>query len=148
MNHATELIRQGDQQAPIQHNEDATTYYTTIHCNSAASIYGPKPGTHLYVLKPEDSNNLSFAVSYYDKKVRKWLHSTMWPANNCKLTQIWLKFGQLLPHSGTTTGKMALSSISWVPIIQAQSSFNVELYSLNILWQSAKQDLIRLRDLD
>jgi len=66
-NHTTELVRQGPQQARVQHDEDATTYYTTIHWDAGdATISGPAPDTHQYVLKPRGCNNFSFTVSYHN----------------------------------------------------------------------------------
>jgi hypothetical protein len=66
-NHTTTLLKQGSQQARIQHDEDATTYYTTIHWNSTnATISGPLPGTHQYILKPQGSSKMTFTVSYHD----------------------------------------------------------------------------------
>ena len=65
-NHTTPLTHQGPQQACIRHDEDSTTYYTTIHWNSNASISGPLSGAHRYVLKPEGSRRLSLTVSYHD----------------------------------------------------------------------------------
>jgi hypothetical protein len=65
-NHTTELVRQGHQQAQIQHDEDATRYYTTIHWDDCeASIDGPEPGSHRYVLRPRNSNKLTMTVSYH-----------------------------------------------------------------------------------
>jgi len=64
-NHTTRLLRQGSQQARIQHDEDSTTYFTTLHWVGGATISGPLPTTHQYVLKPSGSR-LSLTVSYHD----------------------------------------------------------------------------------
>ena len=66
-NHTTTLVHQGLQQARIKHDEDGTTYYTTIHwTDTEASLSGPLQGTHQYVLKPKGSSKLSLTVSYHD----------------------------------------------------------------------------------
>ncbi|KAK5132219.1 hypothetical protein LTR08_009279 [Meristemomyces frigidus] len=65
-NHTTQLVHQGPRQVRIQHDEDATTYYTTIHWSGAnATVSGPAPGTHQYVLTAHGSSKLAFTVSYH-----------------------------------------------------------------------------------
>ena len=65
-NHTTRVTSQSSQQACIEHVEDATTYYTTIHWDGEASLSGALPGSHRYVLKPSGSRHLSLTVSYHD----------------------------------------------------------------------------------
>lgn len=64
-NHTT-FLQSGDQEAQIQHDMDATTYYTTIHWNSTANVSGPLPDSHRYLLMPSGSKLLSFTATYHD----------------------------------------------------------------------------------
>ena len=60
-NHTTSLRAQ-KQTATIQHDMDATTYFTTIGWTGNASMTGPKPSTHRYFLMPNQGSQLSFTA--------------------------------------------------------------------------------------
>jgi hypothetical protein len=57
-------LKQTNDLAQITHDIDATTYYTTIQ-HPGASISGPLPSSHRYILKPSSKDsNLEFTVNY------------------------------------------------------------------------------------
>lgn len=64
--HTTKLLHQGPQQARIQHNEDYTTYFTTVHWDGEAEMTAPLPQTHQFTLRPSGhATKLSLTVSYH-----------------------------------------------------------------------------------
>ncbi|KAK5164015.1 uncharacterized protein LTR77_010106 [Saxophila tyrrhenica] len=65
-NHTTRMVSGDHHQACIEHTMDATTYYTTVHWNQDASLTGPLPHSHRYVLKPHGDEHLTLTVSYHD----------------------------------------------------------------------------------
>lgn len=66
-NHTTTLAQQGANQARIQHDEDTTTYYATVHWDGEGEVSGPLPDSHQYILKPQgNGTRLAFTVSYHD----------------------------------------------------------------------------------
>lgn len=64
-NHTTTIVSQSSQQACIEHIEDATRYYTTIHWDGHATLRGPLGGTHRYVLNSQGDDRLVFTVWYH-----------------------------------------------------------------------------------
>ncbi|ETI23379.1 hypothetical protein G647_05180 [Cladophialophora carrionii CBS 160.54] len=61
-NHTTSLKAQ-KQSAVVQHDLDATTYFTTVGWVGNASMTGPKPSTHRYFLMPKQGDQLSFTAN-------------------------------------------------------------------------------------
>ncbi|KIX04559.1 uncharacterized protein Z518_05429 [Rhinocladiella mackenziei CBS 650.93] len=62
-NHTTSLRAQ-KQTATIQHDLDATTYFTAIEWQGHATMTGPKHSTHRYFLSPNKGNQLSFTARF------------------------------------------------------------------------------------
>ncbi|KAI7153938.1 hypothetical protein KC324_g14530, partial [Hortaea werneckii] len=65
-NHTTELLHQSHRRATIKHTMDDTIYYTTMSWNEDASLSGPIPDTHRYILSTKGCHRLSVTVSYHD----------------------------------------------------------------------------------
>ncbi|KAI6849444.1 hypothetical protein KC364_g6775 [Hortaea werneckii] len=66
-NHTTELLHRSHRRATIKHTMDDAIYYTTIHWNEDASLSGPVPNTHRYILSTRGCHKLSITVSYHDR---------------------------------------------------------------------------------
>lgn len=65
-NHSTSIVDEGPQHSCIKHVEDTTTYLTTIRWTGNATLSGPLPGTHRYVLGTGGTRQLEVTVSYHD----------------------------------------------------------------------------------
>lgn len=61
-NHTTSL-QTGGSFAEIEHNIDATTYYTTITWNGNGTVSGPATNTHRYLLRSH-SDSLAFTATF------------------------------------------------------------------------------------
>lgn len=64
-NHTTSVVEQSSQRAQIEHILDATAYYTTIVWEQDASLSREDSTAHRYILKPNGSDVLFFAVSWH-----------------------------------------------------------------------------------
>nr|KAK5451284.1 hypothetical protein LTR18_001303 [Exophiala xenobiotica] len=62
-NHTTSLKAQS-QRAIVQHDLDATTYFTNIQWEGTASMSGPRRSTHRYLLSSKQGSQLSFTASF------------------------------------------------------------------------------------
>ena len=60
----TTSLQQRSGQAVIQHDTDATTYYTALQWKGNTSITGPIPLTHRYLLTPRYGNELELVVNF------------------------------------------------------------------------------------
>ncbi|EME79181.1 uncharacterized protein MYCFIDRAFT_34214 [Pseudocercospora fijiensis CIRAD86] len=65
-NHTTNIVQQNPQQARVEHNMDATTYYTTVQWNQQSATFSREsPHDHKYILKPRDTTSLHLTVSWH-----------------------------------------------------------------------------------
>ncbi|KAK4618449.1 hypothetical protein CLAFUR0_11938 [Fulvia fulva] len=63
--HKTNIVSQTASQACIRHDDDMTSYLTTIAWSTSGIFYRKDPEEHRYILRPRGAEKVSLTVSYH-----------------------------------------------------------------------------------
>lgn len=120
-NHTTSL-QSGGRQAQIQHDLDATTYFTMIRWNCQASISGPLPSSHRYILQPKGSSSFSFTATYSPnaRPLQSWENYESISASSSKWWQNYWETGAFVDLTQTAGSAQDNATELQRRIIQSQ----------------------------